>query len=84
MGEAIVDAAAILGGLTVIGGLAWRYIVSPAFTRTVRDIVNAENASALKPVMDELSFNGGKSMKDVVIRIDARLDDHIRLHERRG
>lgn len=80
--SAVVDVAAIVGGLTIIGGAAWRWVVGPAFTRQVREIVVAENAAALRPVMDELSMNSGKSVKDVVIRIDARLTDHIELHKR--
>lgn len=82
MGEAIVYGAAILGGATTIGGAAWRWVVAPAFAKTVREIVQAENAAALKPIIDELSFNSGKSVKDMVVRIDAQLDTHLRLHER--
>lgn len=33
--------------------------------------------------MHELSVNSGKSLKDVVLRIDQRLQDHINLHGRR-
>lgn len=80
MGELIVDLAAILGGGTIIAAAAWRWVVQPAFTRAVHEVVQAENAAALKPIMDELSFNSGKSVKDVVIRIDARLGDHIEFH----
>lgn len=82
MGEVIVDVAAILGGLTIIGAAAWRWVMKPAFTTAVEDVVDAKTAAALAPVMAELSVNGGKSMKDVVIRLDQRVKDHIQFHER--
>lgn len=82
MGEFIVDIAATLGGVTIIAGAAWRWVIQPAFVKVVREVVQAENAAALKPIMDELSFNSGKSVKDVVIRIDARLGDHLEFHQR--
>lgn len=80
MGEAIVYGAAIIGGVTTIGGAAWRWVISPAFTKTVREVVKAENAAALTPVMKELSLNGGQSLKDRVVRIDEQLSAHIMFH----
>lgn len=82
MGEAIVYGAAIVGGVTTIGGAAWRWVVGPAFIAKIGEVVEAKNAAQLKPILDELSFNSGKSVKDIVNLTHARLEDHIRLHER--
>jgi hypothetical protein len=82
LGEAIVNLSAILGGLTIIGAAAWRWVVKPAFTSEVGKIVDARTAAALKPIIEELSFNSGKSLKDVVIRIDQRIEDHVEFHRR--
>lgn len=84
MGEMIVSAGAIVGGLTIIASVAWKWVIGPAFTRSVSDIVEARNAQQLKPIMGELSMNGGKSLKDRVIRIDERLDAHITFHRQDG
>lgn len=80
MHQIIIDVAAFLGGATIISAAAWRWFIQPAFTKAVSEVVEANVAAALVPVMNELSTNSGKSLKDVVVRLDARMNAHMELH----
>ena len=81
-GEFIIWTGAIAGALIAIITLARFAIVKPIISALERKFV-----PSLKAIQQEVTENEGKSMKDAIVRIEARIatldkrfDDHVQLH----
>lgn len=98
--EFVLTVSAVTGAISGLGALAWKIVIRPhlqtavfaafhtsEFREEVGQIVEARLTGALAPVVAEMSMNGGRSMKDVLNRLEVdvrgmnqRMDDHLRLH----
>lgn len=75
----VTDAATIAGSVTVCAGAVSLVVGRPAL-RWLRRMIAEELDAAIGPVRDELSTNGGSSLKDAVGRLElktAQLDKRL-------
>ena len=92
LGDLIIYLGAIAAALAAIGALL-RYLVVGPLKRWIRDELRAPleaTRSSAAAIETEVSRNSGSSMKDAVVRTEAKVDvlgerfnDHLnRYHER--
>jgi hypothetical protein len=65
----LVSTVALIGGLSTL--VIW-------FRRWLR----AQVADSVKAIKKEVEVNDGRSLKDVVVRLELMLNEHLKNHER--
>lgn len=72
VGQALIFVAAVV----TAGYVVYQKLLKPTLAAMMRDVIRSE----LAPIKNEVETDHGKSLKDAVLRIEKRFEDHIEYH----